>query len=234
MDLVAWLIERGADPSAGCDLDETPLSCAVAYHSVDMVKYLISHASTLQKGDLVYCAMSRKPPDLEVIKLLVEAGAPLDEIPHQDGESFRHRGGFTLGAPLGRACTMGEVEIARYPLAHGADPDKMSRCQLEEVHPTPREIAQERGNEEMMVLFHEKATSDSCQRLERDHGGLLIEFERSLTAEPFNQCLIISSYIRLCNALGLDAKDVRDFENKNASGARSSAQAKVSRHMLSS
>ncbi|KAK1808377.1 hypothetical protein LTR12_017268 [Friedmanniomyces endolithicus] len=152
-ELVAWLLEQGANPNAGCDIDETPLSHAVAAAPRLTVQVLLEKAATLEKGQLIHCAVDREIPDPELIGILAENGAPYDDILWQDAKSFRYRGHFTRGTPLHRACKSDNVAVARVLLNIGAGPDKLSMKDNDHVPPTPRAIAYERRHPDMVMLF---------------------------------------------------------------------------------
>ncbi|KAK1083117.1 hypothetical protein LTR48_006518 [Friedmanniomyces endolithicus] len=163
-ELVAWLLERGADPNAGCDVDETPLSHAVAAAPRPTVQVLLKKAATLEKGQLIYCAVDREIPDPELIEILAENGAPYEDILWQDAKSFRYRGHFTRGTPLHRACKSDNVAVARVLLKIGADPDKLSMKDNDQVPPTPRAIVYECRHPDMVMLFEE--SNIECTRFQ--------------------------------------------------------------------
>ena len=131
------MLERGADPNAGCDIGETPLSYAVGFAPRSTIYMLLKHVSSLDKGQLTYCAVERQLLDPELIQLLGTAGAPFDDILWQDPKSFRVRGYFLRGTPLHNACRRKDVLAARILLQLGANPDKLSMKDNTHIPPTP-------------------------------------------------------------------------------------------------
>lgn len=85
-DLLLRLLESGASPN-GVDGAQPPLDIAVNLGDTLSVKLLLHkgatpHRSTNKEMPLLHMALSYKMPDLEIIKLLLEAGAdPNEAIP---------------------------------------------------------------------------------------------------------------------------------------------------------
>ncbi|KAM3421629.1 hypothetical protein BST61_g2015 [Cercospora zeina] len=117
ISLAHWLLGRGADPNAPCDIDLTPLSVAVRDASIPVIELLLQHAQHCHNGHLVFYATQR--PDVNestrLICLLQQSNKPIDEILHHDARSYQFRAQF--------ACV-------RY--------DQI-------VGPSPREVARENG-----------------------------------------------------------------------------------------
>ncbi|KAF2211408.1 hypothetical protein CERZMDRAFT_117998 [Cercospora zeae-maydis SCOH1-5] len=145
--LVNWLLEKGADPNAACDIDYTPLSVAVRTSPFSLVRLLLQHAQHSHNGHLVYYAMQRADMNesTRMIRLLHEYHKPIDEILYQDARSSRFRAQFLRGTPLYYACSNGELQIALTLLELGANPDKACMRYDQSVGPTPRDIAIHHG-----------------------------------------------------------------------------------------
>lgn len=121
-DVVARLLEAGADPDTGNEGDESsmlsPLASAAATGNLELVELLLAHGASIDgpavsghQGitPLYTAAMSGS---VEVVDLLLDRGADPD-------------GGFGHGAgigPLYAAVVADEVDIVRRLLAAGADP----------------------------------------------------------------------------------------------------------------
>src|SRR5690606_4477900 len=121
-EVVARLLEAGADPDTGNEGDESsmlsPLASAAATGNLELVELLLAHGAGIDgpavsghQGitPLYTAAMSGS---VEVVDLLLDRGADPD-------------GGFGHGAgigPLYAAVVADEVDIVRRLLAAGADP----------------------------------------------------------------------------------------------------------------
>jgi ankyrin repeat protein len=55
--MTIWLLDRGADPNARCDIDYTPLSYAVKYADLPTINFLLRHGGDVRKGQLVHNAI---------------------------------------------------------------------------------------------------------------------------------------------------------------------------------
>ncbi|KAH9840454.1 Ankyrin repeat-containing domain, partial [Teratosphaeria destructans] len=151
--LAEWLVNLGADPSAGCEINETPLSCAVTYADLSVVFLLLETDPDLKKGYVMHSAVHRQPSSLELIWRLAKKGAPYDNTLWEDPRSFRFRGHLKRGTPLHDACRDRNVEVARVLLDMGAKADRPHRIGTTNVPPTPREIAARGGCRDLELLF---------------------------------------------------------------------------------
>ncbi|KAK1051410.1 hypothetical protein LTR12_009432 [Friedmanniomyces endolithicus] len=165
--LVSWLLERGADPNATSDLGESPLAVAVNHAPRSTIELLLRHCDNLEAGYLLHYAVQRQPPDIQLINLLVAAGAPMDQILWQDPRALVLRGQFTRGTPLYLACKENQIEVAETLLSLGADPDKKSMQYNVHTGPSPREIIWLDGNVDMIKLFSRAACKDKTRKLPR-------------------------------------------------------------------
>jgi ankyrin repeat protein len=78
--MTTWLLGRGADPNARCDIDYTPLSYAVKYADLPTINLLLRHGGDVRKGQLVVNAIYRESHTLKVVKDLIDRGAPLNSL----------------------------------------------------------------------------------------------------------------------------------------------------------
>lgn len=111
-DVAGWLLEHGADPALP---SRNPLRVTALHSAV---------------------ATDAGPRDMDLVRLLVDAGAPLD-APHGGG-----------GTPLHTAAFIGDVEVVRLLLERGAD----ARVRTDDGR-TAAEIARERGHTEVARLL---------------------------------------------------------------------------------
>nr|POE56306.1 ankyrin repeat and socs box protein 3 [Quercus suber] len=147
ISLVHWLLLKGADPNATCDIDFTPLSIAVNRYSFSVTQLLLQHAQHSHNGHLVYYAMQRADMNesVRMIRLLHQHSKPIDEILYQDAKSSRLRAQFLRGTPLYYACNDGKLEVALTLLELGADPDKACMRYDQTVRRSPRKVAIDHG-----------------------------------------------------------------------------------------
>lgn len=110
-------IELGYSPNKFSERGETPLSLAVSIGNIDMINLLLENGAEInlsQKDNLSYTPLINairniKGKNLEVIKLLIEAGADLEK-----GDS---RG----GTPLLHSCIGAHKEVLEYLISKGAN-----------------------------------------------------------------------------------------------------------------
>ena len=111
------LYAKGADPNVRCRWDDFPLSLAVRYRSVDMVKMLLEHGADPnmrrlgQRDDpeLLEGAATGYSYDNDILQLLLNHGANTS-IPAKSGKPL-----------LLTAVVENRIEIAKTLIAHGAD-----------------------------------------------------------------------------------------------------------------
>jgi len=74
-------------------------------------------------GQLLHYAVLRDTSDaLEVVRKIVEKGAPINEIKYEkEPETYIERKPFGLGTPLHRAAEFGKKDVVEYLLKMGAD-----------------------------------------------------------------------------------------------------------------
>ncbi|KAF2756386.1 ankyrin [Pseudovirgaria hyperparasitica] len=125
--MVKWLLDHGADPNARCAWNYTPASQAMLCAPLDLIDYMFSRGADVAYGELLQWAVIRDRPDaLEVVKRVVERGAPINKLKYEDEPAvFLERKIFGLGTPLHRAAEDGKADVVRYLLEQGADPLKL-------------------------------------------------------------------------------------------------------------
>lgn len=135
-----------------------PLCQAAADASLDIVQLLLLHGADVAIGNHLHAlAESDAPGRLEVLRYLIEQGAPLNQLQDvHDSKRFAissHSG--NVSAPLHVAVRHQRMELAGVLLEAGADPDVRDGKGR-----TVLELAREVGGMEMveLLLSHEPAT----------------------------------------------------------------------------
>lgn len=116
-----WLLDHEADPNRQGVIDLTPLSLAVESAPVSVIHLMLSRGGNVQKGQLLHHAVERQVDTIEVLKLLVEKGAPLNATVYDDYPSWALFHFMGLGTPLHRASELGKADVVRYLISKGAN-----------------------------------------------------------------------------------------------------------------
>lgn len=119
--MTKWLLDRGADPNKRCEIDCTPLSYAVQLAPIRIIELMLSRGGDVQKGQLLQYAIFRTTDINDVISLLVDKGAPLNDTMFQDGHTLMRFWPMSLGSPLHIAAELGKTDAIRHLIDLGAD-----------------------------------------------------------------------------------------------------------------
>lgn len=120
--MTIWLLDRGANPNQQCEIDLTPLSYAVKYASISIIKLLFSRGGNIQQGQLLFHALERESEVIEVLQLLLSEGASLNTTMYQNHyPSWRLYFFMGLGTALHKAAELGNVEVVRFLIQKGID-----------------------------------------------------------------------------------------------------------------
>ncbi|KAF1361997.1 ankyrin, partial [Lizonia empirigonia] len=151
-EMVTWLLDHGADPNSRCEWDLTPTSYAMLKAPLEIIGRLFQRGADPCCGQLLHYAVLRDKPDaLVVVRLVVEKGAPINEVKYEkDLKTYSERKLFGLGTPLHRAAEFGKLDIVRYLLENGANPLKRDSKER-----TPRFWAEKRSPTEVARLLEE-------------------------------------------------------------------------------
>lgn len=168
---VKWLLEQGALPNVPAQSGNTPLSIAVANAPIEVIKTLVqASASDLKPGDLVYCAVRRwgekkdEETALEIIRVLLKAGAPVDKILWDDPSAHQEKAAIYRGTALHEACRIGWNRGVKLLLENGADPDKPKQKFKDNTGRTPREIAREQERFSILKIMQDYGQSAGKDR----------------------------------------------------------------------
>lgn len=120
--MTAWLLDHGADPNRQCVMDLTPLSLAVEHGPMSVIDLMLSHGGNARQGQLLHHAVERHSDTIEVLRLLIDKGAPINATMYEDHYPswalFHFMG---LGTALHKAAELGKVDVVRYLISQGVD-----------------------------------------------------------------------------------------------------------------
>ncbi|KAJ5494929.1 hypothetical protein N7539_000045 [Penicillium diatomitis] len=121
-EMVAWLLDHGADPNRQCVIDLTPLSLAVESAPVSVIQLMLSRGGDVRKGQLLHHAIERHSDNIAVLSLLLGKGAPINSTRYEDHYPSRALFSFMdLGTPLHKAAELGKADVVRYLVSKGAN-----------------------------------------------------------------------------------------------------------------
>ena len=142
--MAVFLLENGADPNKQCLFDVTPLSFAAQTAPVHTVKFMLDdYDGDVRKGQLLHFAARREIDVVEVLELLLDRGAAINQTLYENHE-FSRRWHFwmPLGTALHEAAQSGKVRAVRFLLSRGIDPsikDNMGHTALDRARQFNRE-----------------------------------------------------------------------------------------------
>ncbi|EXJ81785.1 hypothetical protein A1O1_07850 [Capronia coronata CBS 617.96] len=170
-EVVRWFLAHGADPNAFASQEAiTPLSRAVKYSSLAMVRFLFQHGGRADRGELVNYVCQIKPGDeqtLLILRFLLEKGAPPNHILYEEYPELFDLTMFSL-TPLLTCCVKGDTEAARVLLRYGADPCKTAVL----MNKLPIDLAREHGHQDLVdLLTRAMNPSYKASALERHVGA---------------------------------------------------------------
>ena len=127
--MTRWFLDHGADPNAETRMDVTPISRALVYASIDIIKVLFNHGGphSINHGQLLHHAVHREMPDrLQVLEYLFIKGAlgNINQLKYQDRLDLFEEENLIVGCgtPLHEAARTGKQDIVKFLVAYGADP----------------------------------------------------------------------------------------------------------------
>lgn len=152
--MTTWLLDHGADPNARCDIDYTPLSYAVRYADFPIIYLLLHRRGDIRKGQLVHHAIYRESDTVQVVKALIDWGAPLNSLMYQDDQASQNMFPFMVETPLHTAVALKRGDVIHYLISRGADVNiknfkGQTVMQCADEH-TRREIIQEIQNSSVL------------------------------------------------------------------------------------
>ncbi|KAK1087305.1 hypothetical protein LTR33_001125 [Friedmanniomyces endolithicus] len=143
--LVSWFLERGASPNAQCSLDLTPLSVAVQFSSMPIIRSLFDHGGSVLHAQLLHYAVRRDLPDqADVLDFILSKQPQINHVMYQEHpQSYFSQRMFGLGTPLHEAAEQGKLDVVRKLLESGTHPlirDSCGRIPLQRAERTGRDL----------------------------------------------------------------------------------------------
>lgn len=109
-DMVTWLLNHGADPNRQYVINLTPFSFAVESAPISVIRLILSHGGDVQKGQLLHHAIKRQADTIDVLRLLLEQGTPINATMYEKHYSSRALFQFMgLGTALHEASALGKL-----------------------------------------------------------------------------------------------------------------------------
>lgn len=146
-----WLIDHGADLNQQCYDDLTPMSYAVEDATPSLIRALLDRGVDVHKGQLLPHALERKTDVVQVMTMLLDKGAPLNEIMYETHPPSSAMYFFMdHGTPLSKAVKLGLTDVVRFLLERGAD------ASIKDTHgKSPRDSAEAGGNVAILDMLVE-------------------------------------------------------------------------------
>lgn len=95
---------------------------------------MLGRGGDIRRGQLLHHAIERESDTVEVLRLLVEQGTPINASVCEDYPSWALFYFMGLGTALHKAVELGKVDAVRYLIGEGADPsikDSKGRTAIE-------------------------------------------------------------------------------------------------------
>ncbi|KAJ5201714.1 uncharacterized protein N7498_006377 [Penicillium cinerascens] len=115
------LLDYKANPNRQYIVDLTPLSLAVESAPISVINLMLSYGGNVRKGQLLYYAIERRSDTIEVLKLLIKKGAPINITIYEDYPSWALFHFIGLSTPLYRVSELGKADLVSYLVSKGAN-----------------------------------------------------------------------------------------------------------------
>lgn len=156
-DLCEHLLNHGANANEICGPDKRPgryLRFAAEKLALQYTTLLLEHGAQIAQTGAIH--MAAQKGRLDVLKILIENGGDVNERLQPDAGFFTQKTRFQRASetPLHVATEHGQRDVVVWLLEQGAD------AKIEDLSgKTPRELAREMGNEELIRAFEGKVDS---------------------------------------------------------------------------
>jgi len=145
--VLAFLLEKGADPNAGRYLSRwSPIALAAQGSSDGIILLLMKHGAQTSGSNALQNAVTADR--LDVVETLLQGGADVNDAPdyHHVPKLFEH-----LETPLHTAVRLAKSDMVKKLLRYGADPNLPDSKGM-----TVMMRAQEKGREDIISALHDR------------------------------------------------------------------------------
>ena len=154
---VQWFLSHGADPNFVDRTGITPMSYIARYAPLSSLQLIVDHGGRVQSTDTIVNAVlghaQGEPDRLEVVRYLLDRGAPIDAFHRRFCDPEKCMGWIMMGGGLTglhHAAKAGKEDMVALLLQHGAN-TKLESSERK----TAMDLAVEYGHERIATLLRE-------------------------------------------------------------------------------
>ncbi len=144
------------------------MSFAIQEAAPDLIRDLLDRGGDMHKGELLQHAVDRAADTIEVLGMLLDRGAPLNQTMYQNHlQSLNMFPFLPLGTPLHAAASKGRADVVQYLLRRGADPTI-----LKSKGQTAEACAEKKGHDKVAGILKLAVGEFEQNEPHEDGGGL--------------------------------------------------------------
>lgn len=148
LKLAAYLLSKGADVDASCQMGDNPLELACSLGDKYMAALLLAHNAKMEEAPKALLNAAHNG-DTEIMQMLLDYGANVNAHPYGTYTTLpQDRESESWGSALHCAIGKGHTEAVRFLLEKGADKEYKNKLDM-----TVLDLAKKLGNDEIVRLL---------------------------------------------------------------------------------